>query len=312
LDLAIDTEPHQPMLTRKGHWPRSSAILSMLGSTPIKVLVPAAKMPSPKVRGRTCNDANSSRLSELGQQHGRSQRGRDGTRRLGVLMGNRLNDPIGRALSAALVQELGTLGWREGDNLRIEWRWAGGDPALFQRYAAELAMLGPDAILAQTSPAVAALRRETNTIPLVFVTVTDPVGRGFVASMAHPGGTITGFSDFDPPMASKWLGMLTQITPPCARVAILYNPTTTSQAVLMLRAIEGVAPSFAVAVQATPVQDDSEIETTMAGSHAMSVAGCWSWRKSLPGCIATPSSPPPHGIACLRSTTIARLLQRAG
>jgi putative ABC transport system substrate-binding protein len=96
---------------------------------------------------------------------------------------------------------------------------------------------------------------------------TDPVGRGFVASLAHPGGTITGFSDFDPPIARKWPGMLTQITPPVARarVAVLYNPATAPQAGLMLRAIEDTAPSLAVAVRAASAQDDSGIEAMMAG-----------------------------------------------
>jgi putative ABC transport system substrate-binding protein len=190
---------------------------------------------------------------------------RDGMRRLGVLMGNHSKDPVGQALATALVQGLGALDWHGGDNLRIEWRWAGGDPALFQRYAAELVALSPDAILAQTSPAVVALRQETSTIPVVFVTVTDPVGRGLVASLAHPGGNITGFSDFDAPMAGKWLGMLTQLMPPVARVAVLFNPSTAPQAGLMLRAIEDTAPSFAVAVRPAPVQDDSEIEAMMAG-----------------------------------------------
>jgi putative ABC transport system substrate-binding protein len=148
----------------------------------------------------------------------------DRVRRLGVLMVNQTHDPVGQALAAALVQGLGALDWHGGDNLRIEWRWAGGDPALFQRYAAELVALSPDAILAQTSPAVMAIRRETKTIPVVFVTVTDPVGRGFVATLAHPGGNVTGFSDFDAPMAGKWMGMLTQIMPPVARLAVLFNP----------------------------------------------------------------------------------------
>jgi putative ABC transport system substrate-binding protein len=189
---------------------------------------------------------------------------RDRMRHLGVLMGNHLNDPVGKALAAALVQGLGALDWHGGDNLRIEWRWAGADPALFQRYAAELVALSPDVILAQTSPAVVAIRRETKTIPVVFVTVTDPVGRGFVASLAHPGGNVTGFSDFDAPMAGKWMGMLTQIVPPVARVAALFNPATALQAGLMLRAIEDAAPSFGVAVRPAPVQDDSEIEAVMA------------------------------------------------
>jgi putative tryptophan/tyrosine transport system substrate-binding protein len=191
---------------------------------------------------------------------------RDGPRRLGVLMGGPIaNDPVGQAWAAALVQGLGALGWHEGGNLRTDWRWVGSDPALFERYAAELVALGPDLVLAEGSPSVAALRRQTSTIPIVFTIVVDPVGQGFVASLARPGGTLTGFSMYDPPMAGKWLGMLTQITPPVARVAVLFNPATAPYAGLMLRALEAAAPSFAVAVRAAPCHDDAEIAAMMTG-----------------------------------------------
>ncbi len=190
---------------------------------------------------------------------------RDGMRRLGVLMSPR-NDPNGQARAAALVQGLAALNWHEGGNLHIEWRWAGGDPALFERYAAELVALGPDVLVAgASSTAVEALRRQTSTIPIVFVVVADPVGQGFVASLARPGGNITGFSAYDPPMAGKWLGMLTQIAPPVAHVAVLYNPATAPYAALMLRAIEEAARSLAVAERAAPVNDDAELEAMMAG-----------------------------------------------
>jgi putative ABC transport system substrate-binding protein len=189
----------------------------------------------------------------------------DRMRRLGVLMGNRQSDPVGQAFAAALGRGLGVLGWHEGGNLRIDWRWgAGDDPALFEHYAKELVALAPDALFAQASPSVAALRRETSTIPIVFTMVTDPIGQGFVASLAQPGGNVTGFSDFDVSMAGKWLGMLTQVTPPAARVSILYNPATTPYADLMLHAIEQAAPSFAVATQIAACRDDAGIETMIA------------------------------------------------
>jgi putative ABC transport system substrate-binding protein len=164
-----------------------------------------------------------------------------------------------------LVQGLGALNWHEGGNLHIDWRWSGGDPALFERYAAELVALGPEVLFAVGSPSVEALRRQTSTIPIVFVQVVDPVGQGFIASLAHPGGNITGFTLYDAPMASKWLGILTQITPPVARVAILYNPATAPYAGWLLRAIEAAASSIAAAVRAAPVNDDAEIEAMMAG-----------------------------------------------
>jgi len=118
--------------------------------------------------------------------------------------------------------------------------------------------------LADASPSVEALQRQTRTIPIVFVTVADPIGQGFVANLAHPGGNTTGFSVFDAPMAGKWLEMLTQITPPVTRVAMLFNPATTPYANLMFRAMEDAAPSFAVAVRAAPVNSESEVDAMMA------------------------------------------------
>ena len=146
---------------------------------------------------------------------------RDAIRRLGVLTAFGAGDPLWPTRVAILAQALAERHWREGDNLRIDWRLTGGDPALYERYAAELVALDPDELLAAGTPSVAALRRQAPTIPIVFVIVTDPVGQGFVESLAHPGGNITGFTDFDPPMAGKWLGMLAQIAPAPMRVAVL-------------------------------------------------------------------------------------------
>src|SRR3954468_21959859 len=167
-------------------------------------------------------------------------------RRLGVLMGSLASDGEGQKRAAALAEGLDAVNWRDGSNLSIDWRWGGGDPALFQRYASEMVALGPEALVAGASPSVEALRRQTSTIPIVFVIVTDPVGQGFVQSLRRPGGNVTGFSNYDPPMAGKWLGMLTQITPPVARVAVLYNPETAPYAGLYLRAIEELAPACSV------------------------------------------------------------------
>ena len=194
-------------------------------------------------------------------------------RHLGVLMGSLASDGEGQKRAAALVQGLGSLNWREGGNLHIDWRWAGGDPALFKRYATEMVALSPEVLLAEASPSVEALRRQTSTIPIVFLIVTDPVGQGFVESLARPGGNITGFSNYDPPMSGKWLGMLREITPAVARVAVLYNPATAPYAGLYLRSIEDTAPAFAVAVRTAPVKDDAEIEAVMAGLTGEQGAG---------------------------------------
>jgi putative tryptophan/tyrosine transport system substrate-binding protein len=189
---------------------------------------------------------------------------RDGMYRLGVLMGNLADDPLGQTYTASLIQGLRALDWREGGNLRVDWRWTGGDPALFDRYAAELVALGPNVLLAQGSPSVIALRRNTNTIPIVFTMVTDPIGQGFVENLARPGGNVTGFSDFNSLMASKWLEMLTQVAPPVARVAVLYNPATAPYAGQMMDAIEDAAHALAIGVQTAPCHDDAEIWSVIA------------------------------------------------
>jgi putative ABC transport system substrate-binding protein len=188
----------------------------------------------------------------------------NGPPRLGVLMGNLAEDPVGQSYAAALTQGLRALGWHEAANLRIDWRWTGGDVALFDRYATELTALRPDVLLAQSSPAVVALRSKSSTIPIVFTMVTDPVDQGFVKNLAHPEGNITGFGDFNALMAGKWLQMLAQIAPPVARVAVLYNPTTAPYADSMIRAIEDAAPSFAITTQIAPCHDDAEITSMIA------------------------------------------------
>jgi putative ABC transport system substrate-binding protein len=184
-------------------------------------------------------------------------------RRIGVLIG--VSGADGQARAAALAQGLGALNWHEGRNLRIDWRWAGGDTTLYERYAAELVSLRPDVLLAQGSLPITLLRRHTNTIPIVFSIVADPLGQGFVESLARPGGNITGFSSFDPQMTSKWLEMLTQISPPVARAAVLFDPKTALYAGLMMREIEQAARSLAVAVRAAPCSDYAEVAALMAG-----------------------------------------------
>lgn len=189
---------------------------------------------------------------------------RDGAKRLGVLMGNGAGDPVAQTYAASLVRGLRALDWREGENLRIDWRWSDGDSELFDRHAAELVALNPDVLLAQSSPSVVALRQKAGTVPIIFTMVTDPVGQGFVESLARPGRNITGFSDFNALMAGKWLEMLTQVAPPVARVSVLFNPTTAPYAGLMMRAIEDAAPAFAVTAQAAPCRSAADIEALIA------------------------------------------------
>ncbi len=182
---------------------------------------------------------------------------------IGVLINSVEGDPAGQSWLTAFRDELAKLGWTE-INLRMEIRW-GSDSALIERYAAELVALRSEVLLGESTAALQAFQRQTKTIPIVFLGVADPIGQGFVASLAHPGGNITGFSVFDAPMAGKWLELLTQITPPVARVAVLFNPATAPYAGLMLHATVEAARSMALAVRAVPVNNDSEIETMMAG-----------------------------------------------
>jgi putative ABC transport system substrate-binding protein len=189
---------------------------------------------------------------------------REGERRIGVLMGSSADDSEGKARAAALVRQLAGLGWREGSTLLIDWRWAAGERELFRRYAAELVALRPEVLLASGSAASRALRDETSTIPIVFAHVVDPIGQNLVADLAKPAGNVTGFSGFDPPMAGKWLDILTKITPPVQHVGVVFEPETAPYAGLMLRAVEEAAPSRAVAARPVPVRSDDEIETAIA------------------------------------------------
>jgi len=185
-------------------------------------------------------------------------------RRVGVLMSAAESSPVAQASVTAFVQALGRLGWVEGKNIRIDYRFAAGDPMLFKTYAAELVGMSPDAILANSSAAVAPLRQQTRTIPIVFATVGDPVGQGFVQSLARPGSNITGFSSPDAPLYAKWLQLLKEIAPDITRVTVIFNPDTLPVAPLYNRAIEEAAPSFGITVTLAPVHDDAGIEEAVA------------------------------------------------
>lgn len=185
-------------------------------------------------------------------------------RRLGALMAGPAGDPLWKGFADIFTRTLSSLGWRAGDNLTIEWRWAGGEGALIERYASELVALAPDVIFCQTSPATAALLRATRTIPIVFARVTDPVAQGFVRSLASPGGNATGFADYDPPLAGKWLSMLTQLSPRVTRATALYNPATAPYAGMMLDALGDIAPSFGITLHTSTIDRESEIEPAVA------------------------------------------------
>ena len=145
-------------------------------------------------------------------------------RLIGVLMAFAENDPAAQSQVEAFRGALGKLGWAEGRNLRVELRCCAGDADMIKAFAKELIDMRPDAILGQTTAVIRALARETRTIPIVFAVVSDPIGSGFGASLAHPGGNITGFTTNEPAVGGKWIGLLKEIAPRTIRVALLFNP----------------------------------------------------------------------------------------
>ena len=184
-------------------------------------------------------------------------------RQIEVWMG-RANDAEGRRLGSALRAALQSLGWVNGRNARIDYRWVTSEidrPSL----AAEIVEHRPDVIVADTTPAVAALARATSSIPIVFVNVSDPIGAGFVESLARPGGTITGFISNEPTLGSKWPGLLKEIAPAVKRVAFLFNPDTASYAEPFLRQAETAAPASGLQVTPAPIRSDPEVERIVAG-----------------------------------------------
>jgi putative ABC transport system substrate-binding protein len=184
--------------------------------------------------------------------------------RLGFLSLGLPNDGFSRANIAAFLQGLAALGWKEGFNLLIDWRWHAADAAAAERQAAELITLKPDVLFAAGNPAVEKIRQQTKSIPVVFTLVSDPVGMGYVDNLAHPGGNITGFMTYDPPIYTKQLQMLTEISPPATTVAVIYNPETAPYANHMVQAMEAAARSIGVAVRNAPCGDDAAIESVMA------------------------------------------------
>jgi putative ABC transport system substrate-binding protein len=183
-------------------------------------------------------------------------------RQITIWMG-RPNDAEGRRLAAAFREALQALGWINGRNVRMDYRWVTSDIDR-SSLAMEIVEQRPDVIVAETTPAVAALSRATGTIPIVFVNVSDPVGAGFVGSLARPGGAITGFISNEPTLGSKWPGLLKEIAPTVEKLGFLFNPDTASYAEPFLRQAEAAALASGLQVTATPIRRDPEIERAVA------------------------------------------------
>jgi len=184
-------------------------------------------------------------------------------RRIGVLMPLAADDPEAKARLAAFQQGLQELGWIEGRNVQTDTRFAGGDGERIRKYAAELVALTPDVILAAGGTVMAPLQQATRAVPIVFTQTTDPVGAGFVATLARPGGNATGFILFEFGISVKWLELIRDIAPRVTRAAVLRDPTVPS-ALGQLGAVQGVAPSFGVELILVDVRDAPEIERAVA------------------------------------------------
>jgi putative ABC transport system substrate-binding protein len=180
-------------------------------------------------------------------------------RRIGVLMNLASDDAEAQARLAAFHQGLQQLGWTVGRNVQIDYRWGAGNADRIRKFAAELVALAPDVILSTGSPSVAALQQATRTVPVVFVTVVDPVSSGFVDSLARPGGNITGFALYEYSISGKWLALLKEIAPGMTRAAVIRDPATTAGGG-QLGVIQAVAPSVGAEVTPVNVRDAGEIE----------------------------------------------------
>jgi putative ABC transport system substrate-binding protein len=193
-------------------------------------------------------------------------------RRIAALMGI-AEDAQGQAFAGALRGALQDRGWIEGRNLQIAWRWAGGDPARFREYAAELVGLAPEAILAVGTSAVAAPKQATRSIPIIFAIVNDPVAQGFISSMAHPGANITGFSFLEYSALSKSMEMLKQVAPEISRIALMFNPETYPYYTTFLRSSETSSHGTSIELTSGQVHSQTEIEDVIAELGAQRGSG---------------------------------------
>src|SRR6476659_4081010 len=181
------------------------------------------------------------------------------TRRIGVLSGLAASDPQGAATVAAFREGLQQLGWADGRNARIDYRWGSGNADDMRKYAAELVALAPDVLMATGGASVGPLLQATKSIPIVFANVPDPVGSGFVESLSRPGGNATGFVQFEYNLSGKWPELLKQIAPDVQRVAVLWDPSIIA-GIGQFAVIQSVAPALGVEVRAINVRDKGEIE----------------------------------------------------
>jgi len=187
----------------------------------------------------------------------------DAMRRIGFLHALSESDPDVQETTTAFALALRQLGWVDGRNVKIEWRWGDGDPARIRKHADELAGLNPDVVIVSGNASMGPMMQAAPNLPIVFVNVADPVGAGFVASLAHPGGNVTGFMQFEYSLSSKWVDLLRQIAPGVKRVAVIRDPAITA-GVAQFAVIQATASALALEVTPVNVRDVAEIERTIA------------------------------------------------
>jgi putative tryptophan/tyrosine transport system substrate-binding protein len=210
-------------------------------------------------------------------------------RRLGVLSSLAETDPEAQAWDAAFRKRLVELGWIDGRNAHIDYRWAAGSLDRMRLFATELVQLNPDALVTISTPATAAVQAETRTIPIVFAWVSDPIGSGFVSSLAHPGGNITGFLNIETSVVGKWLSLMREIAPQVSRIGFLYNPQTAPYAQYYLDTFRAASPTLAIEAIDAPVHSTDDVEAFMtklgreagAGLFVMSDTSMIVYRKTI-------------------------------
>jgi putative tryptophan/tyrosine transport system substrate-binding protein len=192
---------------------------------------------------------------------------------VGVLVVVGETDPDAKRFIESFETNLDAAGWHSGRNIEIAYRWGASDRERLARYANELVQSAPDVLVAVGTPALVPLQKATATIPIVFTSVSDPVAQGFASSLAHPGGNMTGFSNFEPNIGSKWLELLKEVAPSVTQVAVMFNPQTSPYNALWMRSIETAAPAFAMSAVQASVQTEDDVRNAIGGLGAKSGNG---------------------------------------
>jgi putative ABC transport system substrate-binding protein len=209
-------------------------------------------------------------------------------RRIGVLTVAAESDPDAMRYVGALETGLEAAGWHKGRNLEITYRWGASNPELLDRYAKELVVPAPEVLMALGTAALVPLQKATTTIPLVFTSVSEPVAQGFAPSFAHPGGSVTGFSSFEPDIGSRWLQLIKEIAPSVTRVTVMFNPQISPYNTLWMRAIETAAPAFGVSVVHASVETEEDVRDVIAklasktGDGLIVPSDSWTYMQAAP------------------------------